>query len=89
MSRETSILAMRRDFDPDDYSVVVKHRADPPKPWRWEIYRAGRRSPIKQSSIFFRSVGTAHLAGKEALTALLRRSEETALPREVRRRYAR
>jgi hypothetical protein len=24
-------------FDPADYSVVVKLRGNPPKPWRWEI----------------------------------------------------
>ena len=29
------------------FSVVVKHRAPPPKPWRWEIYRVGRNSPIE------------------------------------------
>ena len=33
-------------FDQTDFSVVVKHRASPPKPWRWEIYRAGRTSPF-------------------------------------------
>jgi hypothetical protein len=65
------ILGMRQDFDLDDYSVVVKHRADPPKPWKWEIYRAGRVSSIKRSSIFFQSVGAANLAGKEALARLL------------------
>ena len=29
-------------FDETDYSVVVKNRASLPKPWRWEVYRAGR-----------------------------------------------
>src|SRR6266496_549605 len=38
---------MATDFDPDDYSVVVKHRALPPKPWKWEIYCAGKRQPIE------------------------------------------
>jgi hypothetical protein len=33
---------MREEFDPADYSVVVKLRGTPPKPWRWEIYCAGR-----------------------------------------------
>jgi hypothetical protein len=62
---------MRKVFDLDDYSVVVKHRADPPKPWKWEIYRAGRVSSIRRSPIFFQSVRTANLAGKEALARLL------------------
>ena len=54
-----------------DYSVVVKHRAPPPKSWRWEIYRAGRSSPIEQSSAYFESVATASRAGKGALKQLL------------------
>jgi hypothetical protein len=54
-----------------DYSVVVKHRAPPPKPWRWEIYRAGRTSPIKQSSVYFQTMTMASRAGKEALKQLL------------------
>jgi hypothetical protein len=65
------IPAMDKDFDPTDYSVVVKHRAPPPNPWRWEIYRAGRSSPVERSSIYFQSRGTANLAGRAALTRLL------------------
>jgi hypothetical protein len=58
-------------FDDTDYSVVVKNRALPPKPWRWEIYRAGRLSPIGQSPIFFRTMAAANKAGKAALKELL------------------
>jgi hypothetical protein len=58
-------------IDHADFSVVVKNRASPPKPWRWEIYRAGRKSPIKQSAIFFESVTEANSAGKLALERLL------------------
>ena len=65
------IYGMDKDFDPTDYSVVVKHRALPPNPWRWEIYRAGRSSPVERSLIYFQSRGTANLAGREALTRLL------------------
>jgi len=36
---------MSEGFDPADYSVVVKLRGNPPKPWKWEIYRAGRWGP--------------------------------------------
>ena len=50
-----------------DYSVVVKNRGSPPNPWRWEIYRAGRSSPIGQSPIFFRTMSAATKAGKVAL----------------------
>ena len=58
-------------FDDTDYSVVVKSRAPPPNAWRWEIYRAGRSSPIGQSPIFFRTVAAANKAGKAALKQLL------------------
>src|SRR5437762_3630933 len=53
-------------FDRTDYSVVVKNRAPPPSSWKWEIYRAGRSSPVKQLSIFFHTMVTANRAGKEA-----------------------
>ncbi len=56
--------------DPD-FSVVVKNRAPPPKPWRWEIYRAGRSSPIEHSPIFYETVAAANRAGKAALQLLL------------------
>jgi hypothetical protein len=57
--------------DDDDYSVVVKNRAPPPNAWRWEIYRAGRSSPIGQSQSFFPSAASASKAGKVALKQLL------------------
>jgi hypothetical protein len=58
-------------FDPTDYSVVVKHRGKPPKPWRWEIYCAGRKNSIVNSTVYFDSIVTANKAGKEALRLLL------------------
>ena len=63
--------AMRRDFDPDDYALVAKLRANPPNPWKWEIYCAGKRLPIEQSATYFESRGAAQEAGKKALTELL------------------
>jgi len=62
-----------RDVDREDYTVVVKLRADPPLPWKWEIYCAGKRLPIERSPSFFASMGTAHAAGKKALTQLIDR----------------
>jgi hypothetical protein len=61
-----------------DYSVVVKHRAPPPKSWRWEIYRAGRTSPIVQSPVYFQNMTMAIRAGKEALKELLDSSTPNA-----------
>lgn len=59
------------EFDPADYSVVVKLRGNPPKPWRWEIYRAGRWGPVKSSPVFFESMVEAAKEGKKALEYLL------------------
>jgi hypothetical protein len=62
---------MMMPVDKTDYSVVVKLRAPPPKSWRWEIYRAGRQSQIRQSSVYFQTMAAASRAGKEALKQLL------------------
>jgi hypothetical protein len=62
---------MHCEFDPHDYAVVVKLRATPPKPWRWEIYCAGKRLPIERSPSFYESRQTAQIAGKHALTRLI------------------
>jgi hypothetical protein len=58
-------------IDHEDFSVVVKHRAPPPKSWRWEIYRAGRNSAIVHSEVYFESMSEANRAGKAALRVLL------------------
>jgi hypothetical protein len=58
-------------FDPADYAVVVKRRGSPPKPWRWEIYRAGRSGPVERSPGFFEGMAEAAREGKKALVQLL------------------
>jgi hypothetical protein len=65
------ILSMPMPVNQSGYSVVVKLRAPPPNSWRWEIYRAGRSTPIEQASVCFDTVAAASRAGKEALTKLL------------------
>ena len=50
--------------------VVVKNRAPAPKPWQWEIYRAGRNSAIERSKAFFETATEANRAGKLALRLL-------------------
>jgi hypothetical protein len=65
------LWGMTMPIDQSDYSVVVKLRAPPPKSWRWEIYRAGRTSSIKQSSVYFHTMAAASRAGREALKQLL------------------
>jgi hypothetical protein len=71
---------MMKPIDQSDYSVVVKHRAPPPKSWRWEIYRAGRTSSIKQSSVYFHTMAAASRAGREALKQLLDKLRSEYLP---------
>ena len=67
-------------FDRTDYSVVVKNRGRPAKAWRWEIYRAGRSSLIKQSLIYFETMAAkaANRAGKDALSRLLEKPPQTS-----------
>jgi hypothetical protein len=62
---------MSEEFDPVDYSFVIKRRGSPPKPWRWEIYRAGTAVPIEHSPVLFESMAEAAKEGKKALAHLL------------------
>jgi hypothetical protein len=71
---------MAATLDQSDYSVVVKRRAPLPKPWRWEIYRAGRSNAIEQSAIYFETMAGASRAGKEALRQLLEKLQFERLP---------
>jgi hypothetical protein len=54
----TNPRAMNDGLDRTGFSVVVM-----PKPWRWEIYRAERTSPIARSEDYFESRSTANLEG--------------------------
>ena len=56
-----------------DFSVVIRIRGSPPNRWRWEIYRAGRSSPVVASSEFFPTMKAAQKAGKDALEALFKK----------------
>jgi len=71
-------------IDPDDYSVVVKLRALPPSPWKWEIYRAGKNNPVEQAPVHFSTMVAASRAGREALKQLLDKlpSQQLRLPAE-------
>jgi hypothetical protein len=64
-------MNMIRELDPTDYSFVVKRRGSLPKPWRWEIYRAGKSDPINRSPVFFESMAQAAKEGKKALADFL------------------
>lgn len=54
-----------------DFSVVVKIRGRLPSAWKWEIYRSGRKSPVKQSDVYFSTVTEANRAGRETLNVFL------------------
>jgi hypothetical protein len=58
---------MSEEFDPADYSFVVKRRGTPQKPWRWEIFCAGKSAPVERSPVFFESMAEAAKEGKKAL----------------------
>jgi hypothetical protein len=81
---------MSEEFNPADYSVVVKLRGKPPKPWRWEIHRTGRRGgAIKSSAVLFETMTEAAREAKKALAQLLakrrqlkRAVENLEVPRE-------
>jgi hypothetical protein len=49
----------------------VKRRGSPAKPWRWEIYRAGRSGLVECSPDFFESMAEAAKEGKKALARFL------------------
>jgi hypothetical protein len=66
------------EFDATDYSVVVKLRGKPPRPWKWEIYRACRCGPLESSSVFFESMAVAGKEGKKALAHLLAKAKHAA-----------
>jgi hypothetical protein len=52
-----------------DYSLAIKNKGRPPKPWRWEIYTAGKSKAVWQSC-FFATMSEATRTGKAALAEL-------------------
>ncbi len=64
---------MYTKYEPRDFSVSVRSKGKAPKPWRWEIHRAGRSSAVEQSSELFPTMAAADKAGKQALAELYKR----------------
>jgi len=71
VSAERDADDMGERFNPTEYSVIAKLRATPPRPWRWEIYCAGRVGPLERGRVFFGSRTAALNEGKKALARLL------------------
>ena len=63
--------AMLKQFDPVDYSVVVKLNRKPANSWRWEIHCAGKSTPVCKLSAHFTTMSSATKAGKAALKEFL------------------
>jgi len=63
---------MEEIFDATDYKVAVKKRgAHNAKPWRWEIYRAGRSTPVFKSEKDYGSMTEATREGRNGLARFL------------------
>ena len=52
-----------------DYTLAIKSKGRPSKPWRWEIYEPGKNKPVLQSE-FFETMSEATRLGKAALAKL-------------------
>jgi hypothetical protein len=52
-----------------DYTLAIKNKGRPAKPWRWEIYTDGKSKPVRQSE-FFETMSEATRTGKAALSEL-------------------
>ena len=61
-----------------EYSVAIKKRGTSSKPWRWELYVAGKRKPVRHSD-YFETMSEATRAGKIALSVL--QAQKAALTR--------
>ncbi len=52
-----------------DYSLAIKNKGGPSKPWRWEIYEPEKNKPVLRSE-FFETMSEATRKGKVALAKL-------------------
>ena len=57
------------NIDPLDYTLAIKNKGEPTKPWRWEINMAGKSKPLRQSECFA-TMSEATRAGKAVLAEL-------------------
>jgi hypothetical protein len=62
---------MSKEFDRADFSFVVKRRGSPTKPWRWEIYCAGRSASVERSPVFYETMAKGAEEGKKAFALFL------------------
>ena len=59
------------ELDPSDFHVAVKRREPPDKPWRWEIWAAGKTKAVRHSKEYYSTMSEATRQERAALKALL------------------
>jgi hypothetical protein len=64
-----------------DYTLAIKNKGRPPKPWRWEIYLAGKSKPVRQSE-FLETMSEATRTGKAALAEVRAKRVERFVGRQ-------
>ena len=64
-----------------DYTLAIKNKSRPQKPWRWEIYLAGKSKPVRQSE-FLETMSEATRTGKAALAELRAKRVERFVGRQ-------
>ena len=64
------MIGMESPSDIAEYSLAIKNRGKPSKPWRWEITAAGKNKPVLVSD-FFATMSEATRTGKAALSEFL------------------
>ena len=56
-------------IDPLDYTLAIKNKGQPSRPWRYFIFVAGKTKPLRQSECFA-TMSEATRAGKAVLAEL-------------------
>ena len=62
---------MSRQLDPVDNSMAVRLNRKPTNSWQWEIYCAGKSTPVRRSLVHFNTMGAGTRTGKAALKQFL------------------
>jgi hypothetical protein len=72
-AQRTLNMSQKMELQPDDFHLTVKSREGTDKPWRWEIWAAGKAKAVAQSEHQFATMSQAKKEGKAALKALLQK----------------
>jgi hypothetical protein len=64
-------MSKNTELDPSDFHVAVRRREHTERPWRWEIWEAGKTKAVMSSDQHFATMSEAIKQGKAALGAFL------------------